>query len=465
MSLSIIVPFLNSYDLAEAVIASLQQNIADPRTEIVALNNGSTGGPFNLPSHPSTRVVTLPENIGTYAVFELAPTLASRGCEIVGVLHSDLFVHERGFDRRIADAFASWPQLGLVGFVGSNEIDRSGGRGLGTVSNFLGASTTRNGRVWQGSPAAVHGRSSAGIERAAVVDGCAMIFRRSTLSSIPRFPNFPPHHFYDRLLSCQVMELGYLVAVMGIACDHISGQTASGASGYLDLAKQWCKQHLGLENCNDWDLEIYRQAEARWLNEYRDRKRFIPLCVPREMPQPEPCGRQKLNLGCETYYLPGFVNIDLHRDAIITPDILADARNLPFHDEEFDFIYAGHLVEHLYYDRLPEYLREWQRILRSGGRLVVVVPDIGTSMRRYAAGEFTLDHVIPQIFGQHFSGDFEPQRHRYAYDYPRLIESLSRVPWRSAVRLDLRNPPPEIRDQVGRKISTADWQMGVVLTK
>jgi GT2 family glycosyltransferase len=465
MSLSIIVPFLNNYDLTEAVLACLEKNVAGPHTEIIALNNGSAEGTLNLPSHSSTRVVELPENIGSYPVFHLAASLASPDREIVAVFHSDLFVYERGFDCRIADAFASCRQLGLLGFVGSNEIDQSGGRGLGTVSNFQGTSMTHNGQVWQGSPAKVHGRCSTALERAAVVDGCAMIFRRSVLSSLPRLSNFPPHHFYDRLLSCQIMELGYLVAVLGIACDHISGQTANGASGYLDLARRWCKQHLGLENCDDWDLEIYRQAEARWLNEYRDRKRFIPLCVPREMPQPEPRVGPKLNLGCDTYYLSGFVNVDLHRDANITPDILADVRNLPFHDEEFDFIYAGHLIEHLYYDRIPEYLHEWQRILRPGGRLAVVVPDVGTSMRRYAAGDYSLDHVLPQIFGQYYSWDFEPQRHRYAYDYPRLIESLSRVPWRHAAQLDLASPPPEIRELVGRKISTADWQMGVLLTK
>jgi len=191
----------------------------------------------------------------------------------------------------------------------------------------------------------------------------------------------------------------------------------------------------------------------------------VPLRVPSTMPEPVIPDRRKLNLGCDTYRLPDFINLDLRREGQVIPELLADVRRLPFPDAEFDFIYAGHLLEHLYYDRVPEYLQEWQRVLRPGGRLTIVVPDVGTGMRRYAEGAYQLDHVLPQIFGQYYSWDFEPQRHRYAYDYPRLVESVSRVPWKTVERLDFATPPSAIAPHVGRVISTADWQMGVVLTK
>ncbi len=461
MNLSIIIPFVDNYLMVRAAVASLAKNITLDDTEVIALANGSDQGELEI---PGAQVVRLPENIGNYPVFHRAVSLVSPQTDIVAIFHSDMFIHEKGFDRRIAEAFSSFPQLGLIGFVGSNEIDESGGRGLGTVSNFQGKAVKKNRQVWTGSAAEIHGRRFAGLERAAVVDGCAMVFRRSVLEAIPSYPNFPPHHFYDRLLSCQVMERGYLVAVLGIACDHISGQTAMAAS-YRELANRWCLQHLGIEHLDNPDLEIYRQAEARWLHEYRDTKRFLPIRVPSDMPEPVIPDRRKLNLGCDTYHLPGFVNVDLHSDPRITPEVLADVAHLPFPDEEFDFIYAGHLLEHLFYDRVPDYLREWQRVLRPGGRLTIVVPDVGTGMRRYAAGTYELDHVLPQIFGQYYSWDFEPQRHRYAYDYPRLVESVSRVPWRSIAQLDFNNPPSAISANIGRQISAVDWQMGVVLIK
>ena len=460
MSLSIVVPILNNYPLARAAIASLSDNRRATDTEIIALINGSMEGEFDAAGCHVTR---LPENIGNYPIFSLCISVVSPDCDIIAIFHSDLFVHEPGFDLRIADAFARYGELGLLGFVGSNEIDASGGRGAGTVSNFQGATIRSEGHFWRGTPAETHGRRSAGLERAAVVDGCAMVFKRSVLSSIPPRPDFPPRHFYDRLLSCEVMERGFLVAVLGVASDHISNQTAGSALGYQTLAKDWCRRHLGLESSDNWDLEIYRQAESRWLTEYRDRKQFVPLRVPTGLAGPP--SRRKLNIGCDTYYLPGFLNVDLHCDPQVTPDVLANAHNLPFRDEAFDFIYAGHLVEHLYYDQVPEYLQEWRRVLRHGGKLTVVVPDVGVSMRRYADGLYKLDDLLPQIFGQYYSWDFGPQRHRYAYDYERLVESVGRVPWRSLERLDFERAPAEICAHLGTKISMADWQVGVVLTK
>lgn len=461
MSLSIVIPFVDNYPLVRAVIGSLAENLALPDTKIIALDNGSAEAAREF---PGARLARLPENIGNYPVFHHALSLAGPQADLVAVFHSDLFVHERGFDRRITDTFACYPQLGLLGFVGSAEIDNEGGRGLGTVSNFQGRTVTNNGHAWTGSPAEAHGRRSSGLERAAVVDGCAMVFRRPVLETIPLCPAFPPHHFYDRLLSCQVIERGHLVAVLGVACDHISGQTASAAS-YRDLARRWCREHLGSDDITNLDEEIYLQAESRWLREYRDMKGIVPVRLPPTMPEPVVPDRRKLNLGCDTYRLPDFVNLDLHQDPQIRPEVLADVLLLPFPDEEFDFIYAGHLLEHLFYDRVPDYLREWQRVLRPGGRLTVVVPDVGCGMRRYAAGEYQLDHVLPQIFGQYYSWDYEPQRHRYAYDYNRLVECISRVPWRGVERLDFGHPPSAIAPHVGRVISTADWQMGVVLTK
>jgi len=168
------------------------------------------------------RMVRVDENPGSYPVFALAPSLCSPACDAVAILHSDLLVYEKGFDVRLLTAFARRPSLGLIGFVGSNEIDSAGGRGLGTALNFDGRSVDFEGMKWTGSPAEAHGRRLSGLERAAVVDGCAIVFRRAVLEAITPRLDFPPHHFYDRLLSCEVREAGWDVGVMGVACDHIS---------------------------------------------------------------------------------------------------------------------------------------------------------------------------------------------------------------------------------------------------
>jgi SAM-dependent methyltransferase len=47
--------------------------------------------------------------------------------------------------------------------------------------------------------------------------------------------------------------------------------------------------------------------------------------------------------------------------------------NIPFKDGEFDTVVAVHLLEHL--DKPEEALRELKRVLRKGGKLILIVPN------------------------------------------------------------------------------------------
>ena len=310
--LSVIVPVFNQHALSEAAIKTLIQNLSgDNPVEVVVLDNGSDvpflphgrGGEYDVaiangadiaPEHSDTtvgevaktarvKIVRLPENIGVYPTFWEGMKHASG--TILAFFHSDLIVAEKGWDTRVIASFSADEKLGLVGFIGSNEIDGSGGRGLGTRSNFLGGELNfrdmlGESHTWRGSPAEVHGRRIEGLEKGAVVDGCAMIFRRDTLEKIPQRSDFPPHHFYDRLLSCETIERGYGVAILGISCDHISGQTVNQEPGYDKMAEAWCVKHgLMKFDAHNWDTVIYKEAERMWLTEYRDMKHLVPLIV------------------------------------------------------------------------------------------------------------------------------------------------------------------------------------------
>jgi SAM-dependent methyltransferase len=82
-----------------------------------------------------------------------------------------------------------------------------------------------------------------------------------------------------------------------------------------------------------------------------------------------------INLGCGRRSLTGFLNVDLLEAPGV--DLIADVGGpLPFGDGSADLIYASHVLEHLPTARVPEVLREWRRVLRDGGRLLVAVPDL-----------------------------------------------------------------------------------------
>lgn len=314
MKLSIVFPFMNQHELTRTAVEWAIANLSgDYEVEIILLDNVSdvefpyyknkdgkdlivpikapltAGGQPHTPDAPPptktaiVRYLRLSKPIGVYPVF----WQALKYCigDIVAFFHSDLIISEKGWDAGVIKSFDEIPRLGLMGFIGSNEIDSSGGRGLGTISNFAGAkyhSRNEKGEEfnWQGSPAGVHGKHETGLTKAAVVDGCAMIFRRSMLEQIPFRQDFPIHHFYDRLLSCEVREMGYMVSVLGIECDHISGQTVNQEPKYSQIAEAWAREHgLDIGDLHNWDSVLYREAERQWLLEYRDTKNLVPCRV------------------------------------------------------------------------------------------------------------------------------------------------------------------------------------------
>lgn len=78
-----------------------------------------------------------------------------------------------------------------------------------------------------------------------------------------------------------------------------------------------------------------------------------------------------LNLGCNVFKI-GDVNVDI--DKGVVPDLIFDLEkmNFPFKGEAFDSVLMHHSLEHL---KDPgSALSECRRLLRKGGRIVVVVP-------------------------------------------------------------------------------------------
>lgn len=290
MKLTIVFTVLGQHDMATLAIQQAIDNCTDPDTRIVVIDNGMD---YDCPiASERVDVVRPPRNLGVYPVFDYAMRKFTDS-EIVAFFHSDLIVSEKGFDEAILLNFKDHPRLGLMGFVGSTEIDPAGGRGGGTTSNFQGNRYFKGlmntyddkDQAWVGSLAEAHGKRNAGYTNAAVVDGCAMIVRRSAWEKIGFRTNFPPHHFYDKLVSTQMLEAGYQVGVLGIACDHLGGQTVSREQRYPDMVREWCEENLSPEAYvgnppnYSWDQTVYRCAEDMWLVEYRDKKHIVPIKV------------------------------------------------------------------------------------------------------------------------------------------------------------------------------------------
>jgi SAM-dependent methyltransferase len=60
-------------------------------------------------------------------------------------------------------------------------------------------------------------------------------------------------------------------------------------------------------------------------------------------------------------------------------------KGIPYADESVDAVYHSHLFEHLDREAVPGFLAEIRRVLRPGGSLRIVVPDLEVDARAYIA--------------------------------------------------------------------------------
>jgi SAM-dependent methyltransferase len=83
-----------------------------------------------------------------------------------------------------------------------------------------------------------------------------------------------------------------------------------------------------------------------------------------------------LDIGCadgllKSLGLPGVIGLDIRRGPNVT--ILASAVYLPFRDDSFQLVFAGEVIEHLLEPAVA--LRDWVRVLKEGGRIVISTPN------------------------------------------------------------------------------------------
>jgi predicted SAM-dependent methyltransferase len=89
-----------------------------------------------------------------------------------------------------------------------------------------------------------------------------------------------------------------------------------------------------------------------------------------------------LNLGCGSRFHPDWENIDMHPygAGVRVHDL---TKRTPYGDETFDVVYHSHVLEHFPKKQALSFLQECRRILKSGGVVRVVVPDLERIARLY----------------------------------------------------------------------------------
>lgn len=118
----------------------------------------------------------------------------------------------------------------------------------------------------------------------------------------------------------------------------------------------------------------------------------------------------RINYGCGRRILEGYTNVDaiVNPKAPRAPEVLhaltfnpdgSIVEQTPLPDEYADELHAMHVIEHFFEWESPFVLLEWKRLLKSGGKLILELPNI------QAAARNMLEGMKPQMWRFAFYGD------------------------------------------------------------
>lgn len=176
----------------------------------------------------------------------------------------------------------------------------------------------------------------------------------------------------------------------------------------------------------------------------------------------------KLNLGCGAQVVETWINVDYSLGARLAKVPLFGALNrrlrlfnldwdsrialhdltkpLPWTDGSCDAIYSSHTLEHLTRDDGRRLLAECHRVLRPGGILRIVVPDVKAIVDRYSSGDVPADSLLDELgvlyekSGSRLKNSLSPfiqYPHKCMYDAPTLKKVMDAVGFASKARAPL----------------------------
>lgn len=101
----------------------------------------------------------------------------------------------------------------------------------------------------------------------------------------------------------------------------------------------------------------------------------------------------------------------------MNPDIKADVEALDmFAAGSMDYVFSSHTLEHIHWEKVPSVLREWMRLVKVGGHLVLYLPDEGQYPK---CAEPLRGIFVPE---PHCNLD-----HKWNVSYARIVEAMEKT--------------------------------------
>lgn len=163
-------------------------------------------------------------------------------------------------------------------------------------------------------------------------------------------------------------------------------------------------------------------------------------------------GLVRINLGSGPDRKPGWINVDNGVDdeiwerklegEVVEADAIDYLKSLKF--KSVDEIYAGHFLEHFEYglddwkeSEAHELLSLCHLVLKPGGKLGIVVPDMKEVMRGYFFEGRDLDDICAGFV----YSVIQPSRHKWCWDLTTLRRAFERVGFKDMDEIDRYDDP------------------------
>lgn len=138
----------------------------------------------------------------------------------------------------------------------------------------------------------------------------------------------------------------------------------------------------------------------------------------------------KLHLGCgKRDFGPDWTHIDCGNFPHVTSHNIT---SLPFDDFSCSRIYASHVIEYFDREEIIPVLKEWHRVLRSGGRISLAVPDFRAMAKLYMdswtnvnVDAWDIESFLGPLYGKMTpEGCMNSIYHKTVYDFKSLRQLL-----------------------------------------
>lgn len=126
----------------------------------------------------------------------------------------------------------------------------------------------------------------------------------------------------------------------------------------------------------------------------------------------------KLEIGAGSNPQPGYIHHDLR--PLDDIEVVCDARQFPDeHKGRYDEVYASNILEHFNRFEIDAVFAEWISLLKPGGTMKIIVPDVKEICRQWVNDFIDHKHFVYLCYG---GNDYDGNRHYYGFDTESLAQ-------------------------------------------